>query len=278
MTHQPTSPPASASGPAAAMRRLPYRLHIPARAVPGAAPLVAIHGISRNAGEHLRAYRALAESSGRILIAPRFRSPAHPRYQQLGTEERPADRALIGILDEVAAGLARPARPVILIGFSGGAQFAHRFAMAHPERVAALGLGAAGWYTLPDAALPYPFGLGGGTSRAAEARENLDRFLSLPIHVHVGALDLARDDVFRSDPHLDAAQGATRVERAARWARAVEGAARSRGLASRVTFELLPGCAHDFTGCVKTGALPLRLGAWLDSLHLPHETEPRSLR
>ena len=278
MTHQPNLPPACASGPAAAMHPLPYRLHIPARAVPGAAPIVAVHGISRNAGEHLRAYRALAERSGRMLIAPRFRPPAHPRYQQLGTEERPADLALIGVLDAVAAGVERLARPVILIGFSGGAQFAHRFAMAHPERVAALGLGAAGWYTLPDPGLPYPFGLGGETPRAAAARSNLDRFLSLPIHVHVGSLDLARDDVFRSDPQLDAAQGATRVERAARWARAVTGAARSRGLAPRVTFELLPGCAHDFTGCVKAGAMPLRLGAWLDSLHLPPETEPRIMR
>ncbi|MCP1335480.1 PHB depolymerase family esterase [Futiania mangrovi] len=277
MTHLPVSPIAPASRNVSAGHRLPYRLHIPARAVPGAAPIVAVHGVSRNAGEHLRAYRAIAERTGRILVAPRFTKSGHPRYQRLGTPGRPADVALIGALEEIAAATGSTAARVILIGFSGGAQFAHRFAMAHPERVAALGLGAAGWYTLPDPGLSYPFGLDGEEPRAAAARANLDRFLCLPMHVHVGALDLERDEVFRVDPDLDAVQGATRVERAARWTHAVTETALSRGLAPRVTFELLPGCTHSFADCVKAGALPLRLGDWLDSLRLAHDIEPRTM-
>jgi predicted esterase len=34
-------------------------------------------------------------------------------------------------------------------GFSGGAQFAHRFAYAHPERTQAVAAHSAGWYDPP---------------------------------------------------------------------------------------------------------------------------------
>ena len=38
-------------------------------------------------------------------------------------------------------------RRINLFGFSGGAQFAHRYAMAHPGSVNALVLTAPGWFT-----------------------------------------------------------------------------------------------------------------------------------
>jgi pimeloyl-ACP methyl ester carboxylesterase len=39
-----------------------------------------------------------------------------------------------------------------LSGHSGGAQFVQRYALAHPERVAASVLSSAGWYTFPNPA------------------------------------------------------------------------------------------------------------------------------
>src|SRR5690606_34766550 len=71
-----------------------------------------------------------------------------------------SDQALMRIVDSVAASTGADGSRLHLFGYSGGAQFAHRFAMLHPERTAAAVVGAAGWYTFPDASLPYPLGIG----------------------------------------------------------------------------------------------------------------------
>ena len=113
---------------------------------------VTIHGISRNAYEHVFSFIHYAERYGITIVAPLFSRALFPSYQKMGqteTEQR-ADRYFRTIINQAGTLAATGTDKIYLFGYSGGAQFAHRYMMAYPERVASIALGAAGWYTFPD--------------------------------------------------------------------------------------------------------------------------------
>ena len=60
-----------------------------------------------------------------------------------------ADKQLIELV-EAAQNCGDCAGPLVIIGHSGGAQFAHRFALRYPQRVGAAIVLAAGCWTNPD--------------------------------------------------------------------------------------------------------------------------------
>jgi pimeloyl-ACP methyl ester carboxylesterase len=223
----------------------------PAAPRPGAAPLVAIHGISRQADLHAALFAPAAAAQGRTVIAPLFNEDAWPGYQRLVARGR-ADLALLSLLEELRVEGVIGAGRIALVGYSGGAQFAHRFAMLYPHLIERLCVASAGWWTFPDAA-PFPYGLGGvwGARLAA----GLPGFLALPVTVCVGEDDNAPDENTRSGPAIDAQQGRDRLTRARRWADALHAAATARGIAPRVSFAILPGAGHDVAQCVRSGGL-----------------------
>ncbi len=216
---------------------------------PASPLLVAVHGISRNAEAHARAFHETARRCGWTVMAPLFDATRYPDYQRLGRRGRRADLGLLAALADLEARRGRPVRRFSLFGFSGGAQFAHRFALAWPHLVDVLLLAAAGWYTMPDPDLRYPYGLA-PCRRLPDLVFRLEPFLRRPIRVFVGSEDIERDETVRSGSRLDALQGTNRLERARRWCAALETAAHRRGLAVDVVLQLLPGAGHDFAACV----------------------------
>lgn len=224
-----------------------YFLYVPEGADEGSPVLVLVHGITRNAAEHVFRFRAAADRSGTILVAPLFAEEAYGQYQQVvdrrsGTR---ADLALFDILDAVSAELGASVDCIRLFGFSGGAQFAHRFTMLYPERVAAVAAAAAGWYTLPDPKLRYPMGI--GSSPIPTRSFDPECFLAVPRHVLVGDCDVLRDESFRATPKLDRRQGATRLARAQTWFGAMKRESERRGATPASTLTLLQGAGHSFT-------------------------------
>lgn len=108
-------------------------------------PIVLIHGTGGNAQEELDRFRTTAEATlsfNVLLIAPQFETP----YQFLLPR---ADRVLLDALDQAKAEHELADR-IMLYGFSGGAQFAHRFTMRHPEEVMSCVALAAGCWTDPS--------------------------------------------------------------------------------------------------------------------------------
>ncbi len=232
-------------------------LALPAEMDPKATPLVAVHGIQRRAKDQAASYGARAAALGRPVIAPIFDARAWPRYQQVVRKGR-ADHALLALMSELRLTGIWNTRSFELAGFSGGAQFAHRFAMLYPQLVSRLTLSSAGWYTFPDtAAFPYGFSARPGRRNDWGPRmaAGLDQFLRLPIQVCVGAEDNLQDANTRSGAEIDRQQGRDRLTRAQRWAEAISAAAAARGIAPQVTFKALPGCGHDFRDCVEYGGL-----------------------
>ena len=214
------------------------------------APLVAVHGIKRGAYEQAVVFSRVVAESGRIVIAPLFDADRWPRYQ-LAVRGGRADRALNELVSGITAAYGLRSELFHLFGFSGGAQFAHRYAMLHSSRLRSLNVCAAGWYTFPDETrFPRGFGGDGWGKRLAEAQT---AFLQLPISVTVGELDQRRDRSLRRSAELDAQQGRTRRDRAARWRASLLRAGEQRGLEVDASFSLIPGCAHRFMDCAVSG-------------------------
>ena len=232
-----------------------YLLYVPGRGGEGAPLFVAAHGISRNAEEHATLFAPFAEQRGVVLVAPCFDPDTHDDYQRLGRDGRGrrADHALDAILDEVRSLTGARGGKVLLFGFSGGAQFAHRYTMLHPDRVERAVVAAAGWYTFPDSSIPYPYGIAPDAGLEG-ARFEPRSFLRVPITVLVGQADTGSTNL-RQNAQVDRQQGTTRVARARNWAEAMRRAAIASGQEPLVKFESVPAIKHSFKQFMLEGGL-----------------------
>ena len=220
-----------------------YFVALPSRAYPYRPAVVSVHGISRNAREHAKLLGKLAHQHQVPILAPLFAERWFPDYQRLGASR--ADLALDRILADAqhrfGLNLNRPA----LFGYSGGAQFCHRYALKNPTRFSKLGLGAAGWYTFPDRVRAFPHGIR-ESAAYPQFGADLAQFLRLPIRIVVGALDTERCFALNRSAKVDLNQGATRIERAIRWAGAIRTAALGMGKVADLRVRVLPHCEHCF--------------------------------
>lgn len=234
--------------PATPARR--YYAVIPENCAIDAVPLVVVHGISRNAAELALRFGELAALNGIPVIAPLFERGSFGRYQHVRDPEGAphCDDALFDILADAAVRFGVNDRHCDLFGFSGGAQFAHRLAMLHPHRVRHCIAAAAGWYTMPDASLPWPLGLQDAPVAIDQAALANVRF-----DVLVGSLDRQQDKALRRSEAIDAVQGLHRLQRARRWNRAMRKAGFSGGLT------IIPSLSHAFSDAVQLGLVPLVL-------------------
>lgn len=251
--------------------RTEFFLYVPLSAQPDAPVLVAVHGITRNAADHAFRFRTLAEQHGVVVIAPLFEDKHYPRYQQVFDKDGArSDRALFKMVKAVGSHVPCNIEKLNIFGFSGGGQFAHRLAMAHPDRVASVVIGAAGWYTFPDAERPFPFGLKEAPSLKGKTLSP-EQFLSIKYDVVVGTEDTMRDASLRQSQRLDAQQGFNRIERGRRWVEAMNVAAESFGHMPRNSFRLLAGVNHSFATFFESS----RLGAIVfESLGLERPARP----
>jgi pimeloyl-ACP methyl ester carboxylesterase len=243
---------------------LPYFAYVPRSAKPGAPLFLCVHGITRNAAEQAIRFRDIAETYGAVLVAPLFTTTAHRMYQQFGASVRGprSDKALLTVIEDIAQLTSCDGARVHLFGFSGGAQFAHRFAMAYPDKVSRLVIAAAGWYTLPTQKRPFPWGLR-ARSHIADLTFDPDQFLRIPTKVLVGSRDSLRDESLRQSPRLDKTQGRTRIDRARRWVNRMNKQAADRGLLQVFEFEFLVGGGHSFSQCMNECGLGEAVGSFL---------------
>ncbi len=241
---------------------VPLLLYRPEGLRPAAPVAVCVHGYGRQPLDLLEAFAPHAAEHGCALVLPLFRERGrHRQYQQLWQARRKtrSDLALLQALDRIAHRHGLDVQRLNLFGHSGGGQFVHRLALLHPQRVAALGIGAAGWYTWPDPQRPWPLGL--GAAEGFDTQPALAQFLRLPVRVWVGEHDDGLDEVLRDEPLLSALQGSGRLERARRWVTALHAAAAAAGIEPAIDLRTLPRASHDFSVCNRRGGLARKVFA-----------------
>ncbi|GAA5026207.1 hypothetical protein ACFQRL_12080 [Microbacterium fluvii] len=227
--------------------RFPFSLYVPRRyrELAGELPvLVSVHGTGRKVERSRDQFIPFAERHGVAVLAPLFpvgigEPDDVSNYKELAYRGIRFDEIVIGMLQQAAARWRLRTDRFFLAGFSGGGQFAHRFAYLHPERLLAVSIGAPGRVTLPDTAEPWPHGVG-GAGAVFGADVDLAAVAAVPMQVVVGADDHAAEllAAVAEDPR-EARAGATRVARATALAEEL------RALGADVDLSIVPGAGHD---------------------------------
>lgn len=228
--------------------------------------VMVLHGLRRDAQEYRNSWAEYAEKEGLMVLVPRFSAQDYPggngfnlgnvfnattpeetRGFTRAAELNPPEQWVFTLIERVfddfkAHRNINQHDTYYLYGHGAGAQVAQRFAMFMPDsQVAEIIVGAAGWYTMPDASIEWPYGTGGVTPLDASA---LHAFYAQPILLLAGGADTATlHTVMRQTPETNA-QGATRVERTRFYYEFAQRQARQQNTAFNWRYWELPGVTH----------------------------------
>lgn len=224
---------------------------------PEATLIVAVHGSSRSAQAQRNGFVEFAERHGMFVMAPLFpidldADVPDEEYKYLAGSRDRFDLILLDMIDEYAAAFGVSFPRILLCGFSGGGQFAHRFLYIHPERLTAVSIGAPGFVTLPDDSRDWWVGTRDVEARFGKAID-VDAMRRVPVQLLCGAADdipfeiySAQEMAMSEDDY--ARYGRNRVERVETLRAALT------GLGLDVTREYIDGVPHAF-GPAMAGAM-----------------------
>ena len=168
--------------------RFRFAWHRPPSGGVGRPLLVAVHGSDRDYRGTLAAFASLADRRDVSILAPFFPAGAvnagvdggYKFLREPGADYISLCDAMLAAFSEIAP---FDARRLFLFGFSGGAQFALRYALVEASRLAGLIVAAPGNVTLLDDALPWWAGTG-GIDRALGRPLDRSALRDLPVHLH----------------------------------------------------------------------------------------------
>ena len=213
--------------------------------------VVVMHGTNRNARDYRDSWTSLVKDRPWVVVAPQFDQedfPGASGYNLGGTVDESGDARpthdwafayIQPLVDRVRALTGVRAPTFDLFGHSAGAQFVHRYLEFEPTAPVRRAVAAnAGWYTVPDLDIDFPYGL-----HHAPAPVDLDGLFARDLTVLLGSEDI-EDENLRQDEGA-ARQGQTRIERGEEFYRVAGEQARDRGIPFRWTLRVVPGVAHD---------------------------------
>lgn len=220
--------------------------------LPGGRPpqslVVVVHDSTRQVGECLDAFGPFAAARDCAVLAPLF--PANvlhdgneDGYKFLAEGEIRYDLVLNAMVDQVAAEAGCPDCGLLLHGYSGGGQFAHRYWLLHPERLRAVVIGAPGEVTLLDDQAPWWPGV-------RDTPERFGRAVDVPAVrqvagcLLVGEHDVETDELMDQPPSrfLPPSSGRIASNRKDRLA-ALHRSLRQAGI--EASFEEMPDASHS---------------------------------
>jgi poly(3-hydroxybutyrate) depolymerase len=202
--------------------------------------VVVVHGTNRTAERYRTMFGEFAEEHGCIVLAPLF--PAgiiEPEdlnnYKRIRFHDIRFDHVLLDMIEQIGARYRLETARFLLHGFSGGGQFAHRFAYLHPHRLSALSIGAPGRVTRIDPDVPWWLGTADLTE-VFGTELDLPTLRRVPVQMIVGAEDTETWEI--AEPGIDAG-GDTRVERL----RTLRDNWEAHGIPVRL--DVIPGMGHS---------------------------------
>lgn len=179
-------------------KTVPIWYYLPEKAGPDAPILFVMHGVNRDADRYRNEWQPHAQKFGFVLVAPEFSRAEFPgddaynfggAVDDQGRPQPPGQWSfnfIEPIFEAVKGASGNRSPQYSMYGHSAGAQFVHRFLYFVPQaRVAHVVAANAGWYTLPDPKVNFPYGLhGSGVSDAT-----LKAMLQRPLVLLLGTAD-----------------------------------------------------------------------------------------
>jgi poly(3-hydroxybutyrate) depolymerase len=223
--------------------RFSYSLFVPEDLGDTEPPLqlwVFVHGTGRRTVLYLDAFADLARAERAVVMTPLFPVGIDgpndiDSYKTIDGAGVRFDEILLSMVDEVAHRWNVDPSRFFLHGFSGGGQFANRFALLHPGRLTAVSIGAPGQVTLPRPDAVWWRGVADVEQRFGIVFDPA-AFVRVPVQVVVGSLDDDPAEVAAVAPDGD---GLGRLTQA----RALGDALRELG--SSVRLDVVAGVGHD---------------------------------
>ncbi|HZD41597.1 MAG TPA: hypothetical protein VE131_12805 [Terriglobales bacterium] len=224
-----------------------------------------MHGLARNARRYLEPWMAVAQRADVLLLAPEFAERFFPGSQAYNLGAIPGGREGAGcesttffavekIFDEVVRSTGIKGSSYRIYGHSAGGQFVHRLILFCPiARVDRAVAANAGWYTMPDFEIEFPYGL----KNSAVTEKGLAKSLRKNL-----VLLLGQKDNDPGHPSLNRSlgamrQGRDRLERGLNFFHRAKLEAQSLGVSLGWKVETVPGVAHDQTRMAQAAAFLL---------------------
>ena len=233
--------------------------HVPPSYAASSKVVFAMHGGSRDAEGVRNNMIQKSIDYNFILIAPKFSSSNfslgdgynlgnvyvdgdNPSTDTLNDENEWSFSIIEPLFDSVKSSLSIESEKYNLFGFSAGAQFVHRFIQFMPDaRFNKVVAGAAGWYTVPNNSIPFPYGY----QNSILISTNLNDLLSSDLHIQVGALDNNPNSAgLRHNEYADA-QGLNRVTRAVHFFESGQNIADSNNYNFNWSLHIIQGVGHN---------------------------------
>ncbi len=182
--------------------------------------LLVMHGTDRDADNYLLAWKELSDAKGFMVFAPEFGTadfPADADYTQgdmfqgstLKDEEQWGFSIIEALFDFIVKDLSGNQKTYDMWGHSAGAQFTHRYVMFKPYARLNRAVSAnAGWYTLPDPTVDFPYGL----KNSPVTSQTLGYSFGQRLTIQLGTADTNRDSNLNTSAGAEA-QGTNRYER-----------------------------------------------------------------
>lgn len=232
--------------------------YLPEGYTPTTPPVMVFHGMKRNADFYRDSWIDLAETHGFLVLTPLFSEEMFPGTigYNLGnlfaTEEATSPPtapeswsyavpgAVFRHLKDTLQVTTAPG--YMAFGHSAGSQFLHRLMALNPSRELLLAIPSnAGWYTLPDTSVPWPYGYKG----TGVSTETLAAMLAIRTVVLLGDADTRTDsNSLRRTPEA-MAQGPHRFSRGQTFFRTVTALADHLDRPHRWQMQFVPGVGHD---------------------------------
>ena len=244
---------------------LPVLLFVPDAAEADTPIVIVMHGASREAERYYRDWRTEAQRHGFIVVVPYFSREDFPRsvHYNLGHvfdsetgRPRPAEAWTFAVIeplfDAVVARLGGRQTQYTLFGHSAGSQFLHRFLYYVPDSRVKTAIAAnAGWYTMPDFGVRFPYGL----AESGLSEDVLAGYFARDLVVLLGGADTLREDEdFRKTPEAEL-QGPHRFDRGHTFYRVARAKAEALGVEFNWRLQEVPGAGHSNADMTPAAAL-----------------------
>lgn len=254
------------SGPLASQ---PIRVWYQAPDDPSSAQiLVVMTGAQRDGEAYREDWLPLLENRNTLLLVLEFSKDEYPgvsSYNQgnildkdgnINPPEAWTFTMVEALFKAVVRDTSSTAVDYALFGHSAGGQFVHRFMEFTPDNHVRVAVAAnAGWYTMPDHDIDFPYGL----KNSPLSSKDLPDAFARPLVIMLGADDVdPKDSLLQRDRNTDA-QGDNRLSRGLTFFRAARDAAGDSG-EFNWSLVVVPGAAHDHTR-MAAAAADLLLGA-----------------
>lgn len=246
---------------------IPVWAYVPTDVDVQTAPILfMMHGAKRNPARYLLEWAPYAQTHGFIVIAPEFSRKdfrGSRRYNRGNVSQVDGDDYLSvdesewsfstiePLFDHVVKTLRSEQTGYTLYGHSAGSQFAHRFMFHKPEaRVKRYLAANAGWYTMPDMSVDYPYGL----KDSGVSQSTLESALSKPVLVLLGDqdVDMNSSSLNRTDGAMR--QGEHRYNRGVTFMRIGKEQATKLGVDFGWKARRVEGVGHSNSGMAKAAA------------------------